>query len=462
MLGFFDKYPYTDFHELNLDWLLKEVKMLAAKMHDFEIVNQITYEGSWDITKQYKPWAVVLDTNTNTGYISLKPVPAGISITNTEYWETIANFTALIGDLGNRVIALEQETSDINDVLDDNQIIPAKYAIWIGDSYTMAGSLGGDVDKRFSTLVTNRLGLTEKNYGVGSCGFIKGTTPYTDQLDNAIADFNNNNLDKSLVKYVFISSCRNDMGYGTRGQVATAARYLVTTINSQFPNAQIFITPLLWDWKIVPPNFRIMEYINEIQRATAYGDRVHIIDDGFTWLMGQPTSILYENGGDVHPTVFGHRIIANHIYAAVKGSNWKVSDFAYIPSNQIAHAGISDFEGIFETKDGFTNINFQFTVDNPSGISSGEVWSLTINNLYFNNFFISERGQTDDIYFTLEGHDNGESAKCVLRCSASRSDENTGSYKLQVILYSGTLTNTHKYFARIRIPHGYRDWTNWQ
>lgn len=459
-------YPGTNFHELNIDWLVEAVKALGKEMHDFEIINQFTYEGDFDITKQYKKYAIVIDNN--LGYLSLQPVPAGIQLDNTDYWVLIADYTAIVGDLGARVIALEaadillrQEDQRLQGILTDNQLLPAKYAIWIGDSFTMAGSLGGDVDKRFSTLVTSRLGLQEKNYGVGSCGFIRGTTPYPDQLDNAIADFNNNGLDKNLVKYIFISSCLNDINYGTRGQVATAARYLVTTANAQFPNAQIYITPLLWTWKIVPSGLRLMDYINEIQRATAYGERVHIINYGYEWLMGHPNFILYENGGDVHPTVFGHRIIANHIYSAVKGCDWRYSDHAAIPANQVAHAGIDGFEGTFDINNGTTTIDFEFRVGNDA-ITSGEVWSFSINDIYFDNFFVSERGQIDDIYFDLLGHDAGENVKCVFRTSASRSDQNTGNYKIQVILYNGTLIANHRYHANIKIPYGYRNWVNWQ
>lgn len=33
-MGMFDKYPYTDFHELNLDWLIKTVRDMEYKIDD--------------------------------------------------------------------------------------------------------------------------------------------------------------------------------------------------------------------------------------------------------------------------------------------------------------------------------------------------------------------------------------------------------------------------------------------
>lgn len=46
-MGFFDKYPYTDFHELNLDWFLSQFKSLVTDWDDFK-----TYiENEWDNVK---------------------------------------------------------------------------------------------------------------------------------------------------------------------------------------------------------------------------------------------------------------------------------------------------------------------------------------------------------------------------------------------------------------------------
>ena len=34
MLNFFNKYPYTDFHELNLDWLLDRMRKLEDELNN--------------------------------------------------------------------------------------------------------------------------------------------------------------------------------------------------------------------------------------------------------------------------------------------------------------------------------------------------------------------------------------------------------------------------------------------
>ena len=45
-MGFFDKYPYTDFHELNLDWLIAEMKALETKLDNAiaDITAQVTID----------------------------------------------------------------------------------------------------------------------------------------------------------------------------------------------------------------------------------------------------------------------------------------------------------------------------------------------------------------------------------------------------------------------------------
>ena len=83
----FNKYPYTDFHELNLDWVLAKIKELTKEMADFVAINEIQLKGIWNITKQYPLWSVV--TVGNTGYLSIQIVPAGIDIDNEDYWMKI-------------------------------------------------------------------------------------------------------------------------------------------------------------------------------------------------------------------------------------------------------------------------------------------------------------------------------------------------------------------------------------
>jgi hypothetical protein len=90
------RWPYTDFHNLNLDWILETLKKQDAAIADFISLNSITYANplQWDITRQYPKNQVVLDTN-GDGYLSVQPVPVGVEIANTDYWTKIGNFSEL-------------------------------------------------------------------------------------------------------------------------------------------------------------------------------------------------------------------------------------------------------------------------------------------------------------------------------------------------------------------------------
>ena len=119
MSDFTNIYPYSDIHELNLDWILKTVKGLEGEMSEFTAANKIKYGGAWDISKQYEAWTVV--SASDGAYISKVPVPAGIAIDNDNYWIAMGLYTVdqvLNTDSGNP-IANAPVATKFNDIEED-------------------------------------------------------------------------------------------------------------------------------------------------------------------------------------------------------------------------------------------------------------------------------------------------------------------------------------------------------
>ena len=128
---FINQFPYMDSHEMNMDWIIKTVKSLFMAMKNFEAANTVDYLGIWNITHQYTPWSVVLDNETGYLMISTKPVPAGIAITNSDYWIHVSPFkidTSLDSTSYNAITnkavttkfnSLDSDISDINIRIDD-------------------------------------------------------------------------------------------------------------------------------------------------------------------------------------------------------------------------------------------------------------------------------------------------------------------------------------------------------
>ena len=92
--------PYTNFHDLNLDWIIEVLNEFNTKLTNFVSLATIKYANpiQWNITSQYEANTVVVDSNGNA-YLSVQPVPSGVSLDRTEFWTKIGNFDELWADV---------------------------------------------------------------------------------------------------------------------------------------------------------------------------------------------------------------------------------------------------------------------------------------------------------------------------------------------------------------------------
>lgn len=348
---FIHKYPYTDIHELNLDWLINAVKDLAKEMSEFEALNTISLGGVWDISKQYSRWTVVTDSN-GDGYISLQPVPAGIQISNTDYWMKLYDFVTALGVLEARVTSLENTVSaqattignlqtsitnltnalnTANNKINDLNTYRAnrfkssfadRNILFVGDSYTN----GGNVTKKWYETMCET--INPGNFYVsteGGEGFSAGAGKhYLDRIN----DFINTHTAAvcQSITDLFITGGYNDIT-ATISDIQSAPtnpynmQKCVQLCRSNFPNATIYIayfarTPL------VKGNGR--HNIIFIERtATAYRE-------GARWLNCKYVTgseiMLHDyrlfDSDHVHPNQLGHNFLGHYMAQWFMNGSW--------------------------------------------------------------------------------------------------------------------------------------------
>ena len=88
------EYPYTDAQRGNSDWIIKEIKTLREEYETFVVMNEVQYAEplQWSIDRQYTKNTIVQDNDGEATYLSKQPVPAGIQITNEDYWMKLADY----------------------------------------------------------------------------------------------------------------------------------------------------------------------------------------------------------------------------------------------------------------------------------------------------------------------------------------------------------------------------------
>ena len=413
MINLFDHaYPYLDEHELNLDWLIAKMKELKIEFDEFKVVNNITFSGQWDITKQYPAWTIVSDNN--IGYVSLQPVPVGVVLTNGDYWVEVIDYTAQIAGLESRVIALEGDmltvqgditsiNGQITNINNDLSLLMNRKFLFIGDSYdsTNRGTTG------WSAKAASYLGLTlGTDYfksSAGSKGFIGDTTQPGDQtflgllnaMDGVITD-------KDKITDIVVEGGCNDVkwAYTTYNDLVAAVATFITTAKSKYQNARIWIGCNGYEFTHEFAH-HALELIEAYKTCVKSGA---IYMNGLEYIMHN-TKIGFGDG--IHPNQNGEDLIGQATANLLTGKLWhtEYSFWTHVTSN----TGWS----LTWTNVGGTPLCWTLTDDNVSLLADN---TFTINASTpftlpdFNNYF-AEVGILDDV--CCRGNENGDLAVTI-------------------------------------------------
>lgn len=138
------KAPYTNFHDLNLDWIMDELNEFNTKLTNFVSLATIKYANpiQWNITSQYEANTVVVDSKGNA-YLSVQPVPSGVSLDRAEFWTKIGNFDELWADVKKAITPNDEGHSPtataaraVNDLVWVNgALVRVTRAMIAGDAY---------------------------------------------------------------------------------------------------------------------------------------------------------------------------------------------------------------------------------------------------------------------------------------------------------------------------------------
>lgn len=243
----YHKYPGTNFHEQNIDWVIKAITEVAKEMNDFEIENQITYKGAWNISSQYKKYSIVTDND--IGYLAVQDVPAGVDLTNEQYWVIVADFTPQMADLQDRVSDLESDVDNIDNELDTVKAIAHgkdmkdHIVLFIGDSWGAGWNNEEGTVTSPETICGKLLGCTYYRKDEGGAGFAYANGHWFGKLLQDFVSEQSSEVVSSITD-IIITGGQNDLG-DSNDYVTGAGTYecpwVADYINTHFPTAKVWL-----------------------------------------------------------------------------------------------------------------------------------------------------------------------------------------------------------------------------
>lgn len=236
------EFPHTRNYDGDLGFIIKTIIELTNKYNDFFAYNSIKFADplQWDITKQYEAYTIVFDYDSGYSYISKRPIPVGINITNPDYWclvgpliidaqarasiDLILRFVANIYESGTTATAV-RNPGDY--VVVNGSLYQVTSIINIGETYTDGYNMTG-------TTVEN---MILDQFPIDSSKIVDGAVTNTKIADGAvtgakIAQHTIYKEDMANDKYIFIGDSFNADNHYSWGKKVVAKLGLTLGTNA--------------------------------------------------------------------------------------------------------------------------------------------------------------------------------------------------------------------------------------
>lgn len=256
-----------------------------------------------------------------TSYIAMQNVPANTPIADTDYWvkwndpnaqfallqETVQTFDARITDNTNNISSLETELETVS------QSIDQKYAVFIGDSYSVTnGSVTGWITPLANLLAAS--GWTVKSSGMGGYGFARPGKTFATLLQNLAATLNDD--EKKFVKVVLVAGGYNDNTYSQQ-DIESGMSAFNDAVSDNFPNAIVKVAFIGCGISTQAASQRLIDTQNNYSLACI--NNGFDFKPGYDW-MWLSNDFLLEDG--FHPNQNGVSYIVNNLLNFIYGNNY--------------------------------------------------------------------------------------------------------------------------------------------
>lgn len=236
------EFPHTRNYEGDLGYIIKMLTELTLKYNDFFQYNSIKFADplQWDITKQYEAYTIVFDYDSGYSYISKRPIPTGVNITNPDYWCLVgpliidAQARASI-DLILRFIANRFDSTNIATavrtagqyVVAGGRLLKITATINIGEAYTVG----------YNCIETTVENMIADRFPIGTADITDGAVTTTKLADGSvtgskIAQHTIYKEDIANDKYIFIGDSFNADNHYSWGKKIVAKLGLTLGTNA--------------------------------------------------------------------------------------------------------------------------------------------------------------------------------------------------------------------------------------